>query len=155
MNEKLSNGKRLFEIMKRLKQIGGLAPVIPNLRPSELVMLDSIMNYTENISASGETAGVKISELSNYLQLTPSAVSQTVKSLEAKNLVSRSPCMQDRRIGYVNLLPHAYEVVKEAEIIFSERLDSIISLLGDQEIEQLFYLLNKLTNALETSKQQI
>lgn len=149
----MSNGRRLFDLVKRIKKSGAFHPSKPNLRPSEFMMLHSIMRFTARNRKNGLEDGVSISELSEFLQMTPSAVSQTVKSLVNKQLAERKSNPNDRRIGYVSLTPEGYGIFLNTEREMSDKLNRLVSVLGTEEIEQLFKLLENLATALENMDQ--
>lgn len=144
----LSDGRQLFNLIKRINKSAVLEP-IPGISHSELIMLENIISLAEINKRVGKTGGARISELSGILKLTPSAVSQTVSKLEEKKLVVRTPCPKDRRTGYVIPLPRAHELAKQAETIRLKKLEKVTELLGKEGTGQLIGLLARLADAMD------
>ena len=161
-----SNGQRLFEAFKRIKKHGMGMKSFPNLRPSEIMMMHSILHCLKkraetsgcplkDISADNTDKsdpvtvnGVTISELSEFTQMTPSAVSQTVKALEEKGYIERTMNSSDRRLVFVTLSKQGYQIFQEAEKVFMDYLDNITELLGKEDTDRLIGLLEKLADIL-------
>ena len=146
MEELSGNGRRLYDVMKRIKRQGIITHSLHDLRPSELMMLHGIVRLN---NTNKKAHGVTVSELSCFMCQTPSAVSQTVKALEGKGYISRSADPSDRRIWYVSLCPNAYKIIHEAENAFSKELNRLVLAMGEKDAEQLISLLDKLAVALE------
>lgn len=170
-DEPKSSGQRLFEALKRLKRHGMGPHPFPNLRPSEIMMLHSILHYIgkrDGISfdwspsadacenggeaEKPETTGVTVSELSEFTQMTSSAVSQTVKSLEKKGYVVRTFNPADRRVVFVNASELGRQVLRQAAEDYMDYLDKITTALGKEDTDKLIELLEKLADVLPENK---
>lgn len=160
---------RLYDMFKRLKrEVAHLIPP-PPLRPSEMMLLHSVLRLEHGAFPppdgppppeppldkpdGGEPPRpVTISDLSHFLGQTPSAVSQTVKSLEQKHMVERVPGRADRRVITVRLTAHGREVFADVEAALTGRLDRITETMGREDTEQLLALLEKLLRAFEATR---
>ncbi|QQZ62306.1 MarR family transcriptional regulator [Paenibacillus sonchi] len=67
-------------------------------KPSEMTLLITIARR----SREGEE-GLKVSEISRFMGLTPPTVTQLINSLEAKQMVERLPDANDRRVVRIRL----------------------------------------------------
>jgi len=57
---------------------------------------------------------LRMSELAEALQVSPSRISHAVSRLEEAGCVRREPCPSDRRVFYAVLTDHGYRVLEEA-----------------------------------------
>ena len=92
--------------------------------------------------------GATISELSEFTQMTSSAVSQTVKALEEKGYAVRTLSSTDRRLVLVNISEKGYQILREAEDSFKDYLNTITDTLGTEDTNRLIELLEKLADTL-------
>lgn len=146
----ISRGRRLFNVLKKIRKHGFPKKSEMPVRPSEMMMLHSILRCLskeqENNSA---PVGVTISELSDFTDQTPSSVSQIIKALEEKGLVQRMISPADRRLVYVNLSERGNDMMCETMRVFSDRIEKIIDALGEEDADQLITLLEKLSKLLD------
>lgn len=141
-----TNVEKIFEAMHRLKKISFTEEMIGNLSHSEFGMMNLIKHNTE------EGKGVKISTLGNLLRISNPAVSQMINVLENKGFVERITTKSDRRIVYVRL-------TKDGEVCLEEALQScykganeILGRMGEEDIQTLLRLLDKLYTIVEEYK---
>jgi DNA-binding MarR family transcriptional regulator len=86
---------------------------------------------------------MKISEISQFLQVTPPTITQIINVLEKDGLVERTIDPEDRRAVKIKLTPEGLKVTAKARLAFSETFLGLIDFLGEEESEQLANLLSK------------
>lgn len=149
--EELDNGRRLFKALAGLKkQAFGIHP-IPQMRPSEFHMMQAIKYCCESQKDASNAAappGTTISALSNSVHSSMPAVSQIVRTLDEKELVERIIAKTDRRVVYVCLTPKGKAFLDEEEQQFLSFLNEIADGMGDEDTNQLIFLLDKLQTVL-------
>lgn len=174
INEPKSDGQRLFEALKRIKKHGMGPNPFPNMRPSEIMMLHSILHCirkrdghgfdwpSENAESGGgseenekpASTGVTVSELSEFTQMTPSAVSQTVKSLEKKGYAVRTFNPSDRRVVFISASEQGRKILWQSAEAYLDYLDKVTAALGKEDTDKLIELLEKLANILPDNKER-
>ena len=138
----MNGGKaeKIYEMMQKFQKMkmrtnAKMAGEIPR---SELKMLKMIkMN-------SSETEGVKVSTLSELLDISKSAVSQMINALEDKGYVERVTTKNDRRVVYVRLTENGKERLAKELRAFLQGMDKIFTKMGEEDTEELLRLLEKL-----------
>lgn len=98
----------------------------------------------------GEHHGKKIrgSDLGKMLRISKPSVTQTLQSLESKNLVERVQNPEDKRSTHIILTEKGKEAIQEGMQRFQGNFDDMSSYLGEDNMKMLIELLNKLTEYL-------
>ncbi|MGE5653707.1 MAG: MarR family winged helix-turn-helix transcriptional regulator [Bacillota bacterium] len=135
MSEPHSPSQQLMEAFFRFSKLHMLRPREGH-RPPEMVAL-----YLLNKAASTSPNGLKISELSNLMRVTPPMVTQLVNSLEARGLVIRSMDAEDRRAVRVSITEAGRLVQQQAVEAFLASFDRLVARLGREKSMQLAELL--------------
>ena len=90
--------KAMFDACYQAKRIRDLLPALPKgVTPSYIHYLDTI----ESLEARG--AQVKVSDISDALQIPRPGVTRTVKEMEAKGYLCKRTSETDGRIAYISL----------------------------------------------------
>ncbi|HIW74336.1 MAG TPA: MarR family transcriptional regulator [Firmicutes bacterium] len=158
------SGRRLFSALKGLQRYAmGTHPAM-EIRPSEFMMLHSVLRclsperacekpggrrFDDGLAGKGGKPGVTVSELSAFTHQTPSGASQTIRALEEKGLVRRTTLSSDRRAVYIYPTEEGRALARRAEEAFFSRLESVAEEMGREETEQLICLVGRLTTILE------
>lgn len=87
--------------------------------------------------------GIKVSELSRFLGLTPPTVTQLINSLEAKGMVERQADPTDRRVVRIKLTEQGIIITRKAKNHMDATLGRLVEYLGEEESNQLADLLLK------------
>ncbi len=137
---KMNGGKaeKIYELMQKFHKMRTNAKFTGEIPRSELKMLKMIkMN-------SSEAEGVKVSTLSELLDISKSAVSQMINALEDKGYVERVSTKGDRRVVYVRLTENGEERFALELQAFLQGMDKIFTKMGEDDTEELLRLLEKL-----------
>lgn len=160
-----STGRRLFDEMRDLQRYGMRMRPAPGLRPSEFMMLHSLLccmarQVTRAEPDSSRDAplvelareargpGVTVGELSEFTRQTPSGASQTIRALEEKGMVIRESSPTDRRLVYIRPTEQGWEATKESEKSFFARLDALVEAMGETDANRLIELMEKLNGII-------
>lgn len=100
-------------------------------------------------SAPSAEQGLKVSEISRYLGLTPPTVTQLINSLEAKELVERQPDPSDRRVVRIRLTKQGKIITRKGRDHMNTTLNRLVEYLGEEESDQLAELLLKVYTFME------
>lgn len=100
-------------------------------------------------SAPSAEQGLKVSEISRYLGLTPPTVTQLINSLEAKELVERQPDPSDRRVVRIRLTKQGKIITRKGRDHMNATLNRLVEYLGEEESDQLAELLLKVYTFME------
>lgn len=93
--------------------------------------------------------GIKTSDLTKKLCITKPATSKILNSLEEKGYIERSSNKEDRRIVYVKLTEKGTLYLQEQNIKFKKFTYKVIEKMGEEDIDNLIRLFNKLYNVIE------
>ncbi len=130
--------QELFQLMKQFPRIKLKKSSIDGLTRSEyelLVML--IMSVKDGKQA------FTVTEISNFLQVTPAGVTHLINPLEEAGYIERLPDPHDRRIVRIGLTSKGTQV---AETLISEVRENLIGLvnhLGEEDSKTLIRLMSK------------
>jgi DNA-binding MarR family transcriptional regulator len=85
--------------------------------------------------------------VTEYLGQTKGSVSQTLKVLEKKGLIVKTPDENDKRVWHMTVTENGVTLVKE--VLPSPSIQSASKLLGDQDIAKIDALLSKLLSTVQ------
>jgi DNA-binding MarR family transcriptional regulator len=148
----------MFENIMKLNGVNGIKEIMHRcgngLPGSEFFMLKVIKHFADSQNSPNEYAGVKMSNLSEYLEITKSAVSQVMNSLEQKRLIERTMADSDRRVIYVKLTDEGEKVLKRMREMCWRGLTEVLDRLGDEDALELNRILIKLNGILRELKDE-
>lgn len=96
--------------------------------------------------------GVQVSFLHQKTNMSMSAVSQLLRSLEKKDLILRTISPKDRRVILVTLTDKGQKICKNSHEEFKNYMSELISRFGEEKTRTLIALLKDLDVALEEMK---
>lgn len=108
----------------------------PKMKHRDIMVMDAIMKLNQ-----GDL--VKMSELSDYFQLTPAAISQIIKQFEKRGWIERILLDSDRRSVYIQVSEQGKRVVKDCEALMTKRLVTFIEELGEEDANAFVRILEK------------
>lgn len=109
------------------------------LNMTELILMNS---FADNTADSENNVGS--SDIREYLSITKGAVSQMLGSLEKKGFINRDIDKSNRRNLIVTLTPEGRQVLERQYNEFSDRLEKIISRLGENDVRQMVTIVNRM-----------
>ncbi len=133
----------LFELMGRMRH-GSFTPPTPDgMTPSEA---RTIMAVDEMVRRHGEARPNRVAE---FVRTTPSALSQTLRSLEDKNLIERRRLGGDYRGVTVSLTQDGERLAQEGRRLRDEYIDRAIAHVGEEDMRHLVRILGKMAEFRE------
>lgn len=108
------------------------------IKPSEFLLLHILLEHGHDTSA-----GMKVTELSEKLQITPSAVTHTINSLEKGGFIERLAAPNDRRIVLVRATDKSKEIMKGLYAERVEFIEGLVTYLGEQDSKEFIRLFSK------------
>ena len=88
--------------------------------------------------------GMTLQKLTLFAQISQPLMSQAVKSLEDKNLVSRSSPAEDRRVSVIVATPEGLRLGEQAYASMLQMEEHLIASIGDSDSDELKILLDRL-----------
>ncbi|NYE56690.1 MarR family winged helix-turn-helix transcriptional regulator [Carboxydothermus ferrireducens] len=108
------------------------------IKKSELILLATMREMCgEGID------GVKVSDLSQRLNITPAAVTHMLNSLEEGGYIERIRDAKDRRIVMVRPSAKGKEILEQGKKEILKRFSGLVEYLGEKDTSELIRLLNK------------
>lgn len=129
----IENAKRMFDAFYMGKRLFDQQPALPTGVTSSFIhVLDVVVNLRE------QGQDVRISDISEHLNLTRPGITRTVKQMEAQGYLEKVPDPSDGRVTHLKVTERGmalYEhYVREYFTSVTERLHAV----SDQEIETMY-----------------
>lgn len=119
------------------------------IKPSEFMLLHILLDHCDDPSV-----GMKVTEISERLQITPSGVTHTINSLEKSGFIERSAAPNDRRIVLVRATDKSKEIMKE---LYKERvqfIEGLVTYLGEEDSKEFIRLIAKTLDYFNESRKK-
>ncbi|MEW9701625.1 MarR family winged helix-turn-helix transcriptional regulator [Paenibacillus sp. SI8] len=123
-------------IFGQLTRSSNTSASFKGLRQSEFRLLTTVSYY-----AGPDSAGIKISELSKAMKMTPAGATHLVSALEENGFLERLADPVDRRIVLVRLTTSGEEQIKVTEAHFFDVFKGLAAHLGEKDSRELVRLL--------------
>ena len=128
--------RELDRTMAQFRRIGGQFKSSVPIRPSEFTLLSTLIQCPENPN------GVKVSDLSLRLQITPAGVTHLINSLEEGGYTERLADPADRRVVLVRATAKGKEILAAMSAEHFEFLEGLTEHLGEQDSRELVRILS-------------
>ena len=128
--------RELYELMQRMRR-ERFVPPPGGLTPTEgrvMVAIDDMRRVH------GEVRPGRVAE---FTHMTPSALSQTFKTLEEKGLIERRRAGGDFRGVTVSLTEEGQRFAVEGRRLHSEHLDQVMAYVGEEDMAHLVRIMRK------------
>ena len=139
--------QELANILMRFKRISLSKNKNHEIRSSEILVLFNLYQLLKN-----EPGGVKVSQLSNHLQITPGAVTHIINALFKKKYVERLNDEKDRRIVLVKISTNGLNALKNMKLKFFNKCEKLLNHLGEDDGKTFIRLLNEVLDFFEKNK---
>lgn len=137
MDEKIVLAQELARIFSQIKRHGWHPGSMDKIKKSEFFLLSVLISMNES-----NPMGVKVSDISTHLQITPAAVTQMINSLEASKYVERLPDPDDRRVVLVRPTEEGKQMILEKRKKFLSNFEGLVEYLGEEDSQELIRLLS-------------
>lgn len=143
INKENITANKLYTALRQLHKTQWKQSIEGN-KPSEMTLMLCIAKRTEQ-----GKEGLKVSEISRFLSLTPPTVTQHINSLEGKGMVERTSDPTDRRVVRVRLTDKGMALTERAKAYMDSVFAELIQYLGEEESEQLAELILKVKQFIQ------
>jgi len=137
--------QELFQLMKRFPRPNLALGARKDMSRSEYELLGMLAMRME-----GNQNALSVSEISNFLQITPAGVTHMLNPLEMKGLIERLKDPSDRRVVLISVTPKGVEVAQSLMVEVQEKLTGLIDFLGEDDSRKLIDLMNKVIEFAST-----
>ena len=134
---------KLVEQFRRMRQFMNSIPLKTGISHSEFCLLNIIMDDP------GGSDGMTVSAIAAELDVTPPAVSRSLKSLESRGLVTRETNLINRRNTMVRLTENGRELLEYSRKQMDAMMERVHEKMGEERKNQLCGLLSEMTEIIE------
>lgn len=134
--------QELMSRLYRFSQMKRKPSKVREMRNSELYFMSTLQDMLEENVAQNKHEGVMVSELMERMNVPFSAVSRSLKGLEEKNYVARSPSKEDRRVVKITLTKDGYASLEAEHKKLKEYMKGMVDYLGSNRVTQLIDILD-------------
>ena len=130
--------KRMFDACYQAKRTREMLPPLPEgVRSSFIQYLDTIQ------SLEGQGVQVKVSDISDAMELPRPGVTRTVKEMEAKGYLTKSTSDEDGRITYISITPKGEALSEKYDKNYYNRLSKHMDDITEEEADCMIETINK------------
>lgn len=142
--------RRLFDAAARMRKQRQEPPAPKGITPAEMYAIMAVSRLE------GEGRKVRPGDIAKCGQATPSAVSQTLKSLEEKGLITRQRDKGDSRAVTVHLTKEGRAFSARGRELHEQMIDGVLTYLGPEDAEHLVRIVERLVDfpACEAARAQ-
>lgn len=115
-------------------------PLKTGISHSEFCLLNIIMDRKD---------GITVSEIAAELDVTPPAVSRSLRSLESRGLITRETDLLNRRNTMVRLTAEGRSFLEISRRQMDKVMEYVDEKMGGERKKQLYELLAEMTNIIE------
>lgn len=132
--------RRLFDAAARMRKQRQEPPTPKGITPAEMYAIMAVSRLE------GEGRKVRSGDIAKCGQATPSAVSQTLKSLEEKGLITRQRDKGDSRAVTVHLTENGHAFSARGRELHEQMIDEVLTYLGPEDAEHLVRIVERLVD---------
>lgn len=132
--------RRLFNAAARMRKQRQEPPAPKGITPAEMYAIMAVSRLE------GEGRKVRPGDIAKCGQATPSAVSQTLKSLEEKGLITRQRDKGDSRAVTVHLTKEGRAFSARGRELHEQMIDGVLTYLGPEDAEHLVRIVERLAD---------
>lgn len=132
--------RRLFDAAARMRKQRQEPPTPKGITPAEMYAMMAVSRLE------GEGRKVRSGDIAKCGQATPSAVSQTLKSLEEKGLITRQRDKGDSRAVTVHLTENGRAFSARGRELHEQMIDEVLTYLGPEDAEHLVRIVERLVD---------
>lgn len=132
--------RRLFDAAARMRKQRKEPPAPEGVTPAEMYAIMAVSRLE------GEGRKVRSGDIAKCGQATPSAVSQTLKSLEEKGLITRQRDKGDSRAVTVHLTEDGRTFSARGRELHEQMIDKVLTYLGPEDAEHLVRIVERLAD---------
>lgn len=132
--------RRLFDAAARMRKQRQEPPMPKGITPAEMYAIMAVSRLE------GEGKRVRPGDIAKCGQATPSAVSQTLKSLEEKGLITRQRDKGDSRAVTVHLTEGGRAFSARGRELHERMINEVLTFLGPEDAEHFVRIVERLAD---------
>ena len=130
--------KRMFDACYQAKRIRELLPPLPSgVRSTFIQYLDAIQMLEK------EDVSVKVSDISDALNLPRPGVTRTIKEMEEKGYLQKLASQDDGRVTYITITEAGKELHQKYDAQYFEMLAPYMDVISEEEAENMIRTIDK------------
>lgn len=134
-NEKI---KRMLDACYLAKRIREMLPPLPEgVMPSYIKYLEAVQTLEKNSSH------VRVSDISDALDLPRPGVTRTVKEMEQKGYLRKLASPDDRRVTYISITEEGRELSRKYDENYFSELSAYLNDISDEEADCMIRTIGK------------
>lgn len=134
-NEKI---KRMFDACYLAKRIREMLPPLPEgVMPSYIKYLEAVQTLEKNSSH------VRVSDISDVLDLPRPGVTRTVKEMEQKGYLRKLASPDDRRVTYISITEEGRELSRKYDENYFSELSAYLDDISEEEADCMIRTIGK------------
>ena len=134
-NEKI---KRMLDACYLAKRIREMLPPLPEgVMPSYIKYLEAVQTLEKNSSH------VKVSDISDALDLPRPGVTRTVKEMEQKGYLRKLASSDDRRVTYISITEEGRELSRKYDENYFSELSAYLDDISEEEADCMIRTIGK------------
>lgn len=134
-NEKI---KRMFDACYQAKRIREMLPPLPEgVMPSYIKYLEAVQTLEKNSSH------VRVSDISDALDLPRPGVTRTVKEMEQKGYLRKIASPDDRRVTYISITEEGRELSRKYDENYFRELSAYFDDISEEEADCMIRTIGK------------
>lgn len=142
--------KKMLDACYLAKRIRELLTELPKgVAPSYIQYLDTIRQLEQN------GRKVKISDISEALELPRPGVTRTVREMEEKGYLRKLSSDEDGRITYITATPKGAELSEQYDSIYFSELSQELGEISDEEADGMISAVEKFYKVMTERKKKI
>jgi DNA-binding MarR family transcriptional regulator len=135
----------IFNHMKRSSFLKSLNTT--SIRPSEIIVMSNLAKLSGNAEK-----GIKVSDFSGYMQVTPAAITHIIDLLVEKGLVERRADPDDRRIVLISPTKKGLETARDLEEKINIKIGGLVDFLGEKDSKEFVRLLSSVSEYFDKNQ---
>lgn len=144
-NEKI---KRMFDACYQAKRIREMLPPLPKgVMPSYIQYLDMIQSMQK------EKKDIRISDISDVMNLPRPGVTRTVKEMEAKGYLQKIASPDDGRVTYITITEAGKDLSQKYDQDYFSDLAVALSEISEEEADCMIQTIEKLYQIMTERKE--
>lgn len=149
MNLVKEKSKKFLHSISMIKKLAHKHKRSQYFHPGEMMMMKTILANCEENKFDENYYGMKTSELTKVLCITKPATSKMLNTLEEKGYIERTSNKSDRRVVYVKITEEGHKFLKDQNKEFEKFTCKVVEKMGEEDTDNLIYLLDKLYHVIE------
>lgn len=135
-------GQQLIEMMQKIHCMKRKSKGFGNLTQMECMVLFYLSKSLQNEEI--QSLGVKVSAITNHMDIPKPATSKVLNSLEEIGYIERNIDRSDRRVTYIKLTEEGFKQIENMRRLRDKFVNELMNKLGHHDAKELIRIIDKL-----------